>query len=153
MFPSLQNWSKNYLWRVCGISRLVVGQSLWCRPGAEPQSFLDGKPLVFKKCQLFEVEDILTWTKAFAIYQNSVICVVICASHRHRWSDLTKYKLLIIQNARQTPSRAWLPLEYDLTFRKDAAATGASDCSRMNFRLCLPPLSTSLPSSSAHPHQ
>lgn len=99
-----------------------------------------------KKRQLIEVEDILTWTEAFNIYQNSVICVVICASHPHRWSDLTQYKLLIIQNARQTPGHAWL--EYDLIFRKDAVATGTSDCFRMNFRLCSPLLSTSLPSSS-----
>ena len=34
-----------------------------------------------------------------------------------------------------------------------SGASGASDCSRTNFRLCLPPPSTSLPSSSAHIHQ
>ena len=56
-------------------------------------------------------------------------------------------------SARQTPGHAWLPLEYDFAFRKDAAATGASDCSRMNFRLCFPPPSTSLPSPPTHPHQ
>lgn len=89
----------------------------------EPQSFLDGKLLVSKKRQLVEVEDILTWTKALTIYQ-----MVICASHPHCWSDLTKYKLMIIQTACQSPGRAWL--EYDLAFQKDAAATGASDWSR-----------------------
>ena len=94
----------------------------------EPQSFLDSKLLVSRKRRLVEVEDILTWTEAFTIYQ-----MVICASHPHRWSDLTKYKLLIIQTARHAPGRSWL--EYDTAFRKDAAATGASDWSRMNLDL------------------
>ena len=67
----------------------------------EPQSFLDGKLLVSRKRRLVEVEDILTWTEAFTIYQ-----MVICASHPHRWSDLTKYKLLIIQTARHAPGRS-----------------------------------------------
>ena len=115
----------------------------------EPQALLDGKLLVSKKHQLVEAEDILTWMGAFTIYQ-----MVICASHPHRWSDLTKYKLLIIQTARHSPGRSWL--EYDITFRKDAAATGASDWSRMNLdlhnldlRSPAPPLS--LPSSSGSP--
>ena len=81
-------------------------------------------------------EDILTWTEAFTIYQ-----MVICASHPHRWSDLTKYKLLIIQTACHSPGCLWL--EYDVAFWKDVAATGASDWSRMNldiynFHLCSP---------------
>ena len=54
----------------------------------EPQAFLDGKLLISKKRRLVEVEDILTWTEAFTIYQ-----MVICASHPHRWSDLTKYNI------------------------------------------------------------
>ena len=94
----------------------------------EPQAFLDGKLLVSKKRRLVEVEDILTWTEAITIYQ-----MVICASHPHRWSDLTKYKLLIIQTARHSPGRSWL--ECDVAFQKDAAATGASDWSRMNLDL------------------
>ena len=76
----------------------------------EPQAFLDDKLLVSKKRRLVEVEDILTWTEAFTIYQ-----MVICASHPHRWSDLTKYKLLIIQTARHSPGRSWL--EYAVAFR------------------------------------
>ena len=94
----------------------------------EPQTFLDGKLLVSKKHRAVEIQDILTWTEAFTIFQ-----MVMCATHAHRWPDLTKYKLLIIQTARQSPGRAWL--EYDLAFRKDAAATGASDWSRMNLDL------------------
>lgn len=57
----------------------------------KPESFLDGKLLVSKKRQLVEVDDSLT---ALTISQ-----MVICASHPHHWSDLTKYKLLIIQTA------------------------------------------------------
>lgn len=60
----------------------------------EPQSFLDGKLLVSKKRQLVEVDNSLTYTEALTISQ-----MVICASHPHHWSDLTKYKLLIIQTA------------------------------------------------------
>ena len=84
--------------------------------------------LVSKKRRLVQVEDILTWTEAFTIYQ-----MVICASHPHRWSDLTKYKLLIMQTARHSPGCSWL--EYDVAFGKDAAATGASAWSRMNLDL------------------
>ena len=47
--------------------------------------------------------------------------------------DLSKYKLLIIQTARHFSGSAWL--EYDLVFRKDAAASGLSDWSRMNLDL------------------
>ena len=94
----------------------------------EPQTFLDGKLVVSKKRRAVEIQDILTWTEAFTIFQ-----MVMCATHPHRWPDLTKYKLLIIQTARQSTSRAWM--EYDLAFRKDAAATGASDWSKMNLDL------------------
>ena len=94
----------------------------------ELQTFLDGKLLVSKKHRAVEIQDILTWTKAFTIFQ-----MVMCATQAHRWPDLTKYKLLIIQTARQSPGREWL--EYDLAFRKDAATTGASDWSRMNLDL------------------
>ena len=112
----------------------------------EPHTFLDGKLLVSKKRRLVEIADILTWMEVFTIFQ-----MVLCTSHPHRWPDLSKYKLLIIQTARKSPGRAWL--EYDLAFRKDAAATGAADWSKMNldlynFHLWLPALPTSSPSSS-----
>ena len=92
----------------------------------EPRTFLDGKLVVSKKRQVVKIQDILTWTEAFTIFQ-----MVMCTTHTHCWPDLAKYKLLIIQTARQSPSRAWL--EYDLAFRKDVAATGASDWSKMNL--------------------
>ena len=84
----------------------------------EPQTFLDGKLLVSRKRRSVEISDIFTWTEAFTIFQ-----MVMCATHPHRWPDLTSYTLLIIQTARQSPNRAWL--EYDLAFHGDAAV-GAS---------------------------
>ena len=79
-------------------------------------------------CRQVEIKDILTWTEAFTVFQ-----MVLCTAHPHRWPNLSKYKLLIIQTARHFSSSAWL--EYDLVFRKDAAASGLSDWSRMNLDL------------------
>ena len=110
----------------------------------EPQTFLDGKLVVSSsKRRQVEIKDILTWTEAFTIFQ-----MVLCAAHPHRWPDLSKYKLLIIQTARHFSSSAWL--EYDLAFRKDAAASGLSDWSRMNldlynFHLRSPAMASPLP--------
>ena len=61
------------------------------------------------------------------------------------WQDLTRYKLLIVQTARQYPGNVWL--DYDQAFRKDAAATALSDWSKMNlelynFHLQPPPIPT-----------
>ena len=111
-------------------------------PEQEPQTYLEGKLIVSssKRC-LVEIKDILTWAEAFTIYQ-----MVLCDIHPKCWPDLTKYKLLIIQTARQFPGQAWL--EYDLAFCKDVAATGLSDWSKMtsdlyNFHLRSPtPLTT-----------
>ena len=76
----------------------------------EPQTFLDGKLVVSSSWQhVMEVQDILTWTEAFTIYQ-----LMVCNAHPHRWSDTTKYKRLVIQTARQHPGQAWL--DYDLAF-------------------------------------
>ena len=80
------------------------------------------------KRRAVEVSDILTWTEAFSIYQ-----MVLCHYHPNRWEDLSRYKLLIIQMARQYPGPAWL--DYDLAFRKDAAASGLTDWSKMNSDL------------------
>lgn len=95
----------------------------------EPQTFLDGKLVVSSsRRRVVEVQDILTWTEALTIYQ-----LVLCNTHPHRWADTTKYKLLVIQTARQHPGQAWM--DYDLAFRKDAAASGLADWSRMNLDL------------------
>ena len=74
--------------------------------------------------------------------------MVMCSAHPHRLPDLTKYKLLIIQTAHLSPGLAWL--EYDLPFRKDAAATGTSDWSQMNLDLYNFHLQTSPPVTTQH---
>ena len=87
----------------------------------EPQTFLEGKLLVSNaKCRKVEIKDILTWTEAFTVFQ-----LVLCATFPLHWLDLTKYKLLIIQTAHQHPGLA--SFEYDLVFRRDAAASGLND--------------------------
>ena len=59
----------------------------------EPQTFLNGKLVVSSsKRRQVEIKDILTWTEAFTVFQ-----MVLCTAHPHRWPDLLKYKLLIIQ--------------------------------------------------------
>ena len=85
----------------------------------EPQSFLDGKLLISKKRRLVEVEDSLTHTEAFTIFQ-----MVICASHPPSLVRSDKIRVADHSNC-QSSGRAWL--EYDLAFWRDAAATGASD--------------------------
>lgn len=52
------------------------------------------------------------------------------STHPNRWSYLTLYKLPIIQTERRFPGQA--QLEYDLAFRKDAAATSLMDWLKMN---------------------
>ena len=79
--------------------------------------FLDGRLVVSSsKRRQVEIKDILTWTEAFTIFQ-----MVLCAVHPHRLHDLCKYRLLNIQTALHFSCSAWL--EYDLVFRKDAAAS------------------------------
>ena len=122
----------------------------------EAQTFLEEKLLVSNaKRRQVEIQDILTWTEAFTIFQ-----LVLCATFPLRWSDLTKYKLLIIQTARQHPGLAWL--EYNLAFRRDAPTSGLNDWSKMNLDLynfhlhsstssSLPPQPSSLPGFSQSP--
>ena len=113
MRQSLPNWSQKVTsGQFVDLADLLSGNLR--AVDQEPHTFLDGKLLVSRKRRLVEITDILTWTEAFTIYQ-----MVMCATHPHRWPDLTKYKLLIIQTARHSPNRAWL--EYDLAFRRDAA--------------------------------
>ena len=46
---------------------------------------------------------------------------------------MTQYKLLILKTSRQFPGKAWL--HYHIAFRKDPAASGLVDWSRMNLDL------------------
>lgn len=95
----------------------------------EPQAFLEGRLLVSSsKKRVVEVTDILSWIEAFTIYS-----LILCQSYPARWTDLSQYKLLIIQTAKRFPGLAWL--HYDGAFRKEAAATGLTDWSRMNLDL------------------
>jgi len=109
---------------------------------------LEGKLLVsHAKRRQVEIKDILPWTEAFPIFQ-----LVLCASYPLHWLELTKYKLHIIQTAHQYPGLAWL--EYNLAFRRDAAALGLNDWSKMNldqynFHLRLPTLSLLQPKPSS----
>ena len=109
----------------------------------QPQAYLEGKLLVEKKKRVVEITDIVTWVEAFSIF-----CLVLCNSFPSRWLDLHKYKLLIIQTAKRFRDRSWL--NYDIAYRKEAAASGSTDGSRMNadlynFHTRSPSASTSLP--------
>ena len=96
---------------------------------SEPHTYLDGKLVVSPaRKRVVEITDILTWVQAFTIY-----AWVFCNAHPNRWQDLTRYKLLIMQTARQFPGPAWQT--YDVAFRKDAAASGLVDWSKMNLDL------------------
>ena len=60
--------------------------------------------------------------------------LVLWSSHPSMWPDLLQYlKLLIIQTAKKCPGQAWQ--SYDVSFRKDAAASALRDWSRMNADL------------------
>ena len=56
--------------------------------------------------------------------------MILCHTFPSRWKDLNQYKLLIIQTARRFADKSWL--NYDIAFRKEAAATGSTDWCRMN---------------------
>jgi len=75
-----------------------------------------------------EITNILNWVQASTIY-----AWVFSNTHRHRWQDLTQYKLLIMQRAHQFPGPAWQT--YDVAFRKDAAAPCLANWSKMNLDL------------------
>ena len=77
---------------------------------------------------MVEITDILTWIQAFTIYQW-----IFCSTYPSRWQDTTQYKLLILQMACQFPRPAWL--NYDMAFRKDAAAYFVTDWSQVNLNL------------------
>ena len=93
---------------------------------SETQTFLEGKLVVaLARKRIVEIQDILTWVEAFTIYS-----IVLCASQPARWADLSHYKLLIIQTAKKFPGKAWQL--YDTAFRKNAAASGLKDWSKMS---------------------
>ena len=92
----------------------------------EPQAFLEGKLVVSgSKKRVIEIADIITWIEAFTIFS-----MILCHTFPSRWKDLNQYKLLIIQTARRFSDKSWL--HYDIAFRKEAAASGSTDWSRMH---------------------
>ena len=93
------------------------------------QTFLDEKLVITpSRKRVTEINDILTWVEAFTIYS-----LILCSSIPSRWADLARYKLLIIQTAKKFQGRAWQ--HYDIAFRKEAAASGLKDWSRMHTDL------------------
>ena len=96
---------------------------------AEPHTYLDGKLLVAPaKKRVVEITDILTCIQAFTIYEW-----IFCSTYPSCWQETTQYKLLILQMACQFPRPAWL--NYDMAFRKDAAAYFLTDWSQINLNL------------------
>ena len=92
----------------------------------EPQAFLEGKLVLSgTKKQVIEIADIITWIEAFTNF-----CMILCHTFPSRWKDLNQYKLLIIQTARRFSDKSWL--NYNIAFRKKAAATGSTDWSHVN---------------------
>ena len=92
----------------------------------ELQAFLKGKLVVSgSKKRVIEIADIVTWIEAFTIFS-----MILCHTFLSCWKDLNQYKLLIIQTARRFFDKSWL--HYDIAFRKEAAASGSTDWSRMH---------------------
>ena len=94
----------------------------------EPKACLEGKLAVSgSKKRVIEITDIITWIKAFIIFS-----MILCHTSPSRWKNLNQYKLLIIQTARRFSDK--LRLHY-IAFRKEAAASGSTDWSHMNWDL------------------
>ena len=98
----------------------------------EPEShvYLDGRLVVTPapKKQRCKVDDIATWSEAFAIFT-----LLVTSYFPHRWKDLMCYKLLILRTYHHFSGHVWLA--YDQAFRQHAAATKLVDWSAMNVEL------------------
>ena len=77
--------------------------------------------MVFSKSRPLEILDILTWNEAFTIFKP-----VLCLTHPHHWPDATKYKLLVVQTARQFPDLPGLNTTWPIARmqRRLASVTG-----------------------------
>ena len=116
---------------LCANPGKTAGQNhQWRLRWAYRASYLFGWYTTRCPCQkrVVEITDILTWIQAFTIYQW-----IFCSTYPSRWQDTTQYKLLILQMACQFPRPAWL--NYDMAFRKDAAAYFVTDWSQVNLNL------------------
>ncbi|KAK3702244.1 hypothetical protein QZH41_016772 [Actinostola sp. cb2023] len=96
----------------------------------EPELLFDGRLVLtnITKKNKCKIRDIITWMEAFTIYM-----MIICSYFPHRWSDLTKYKLLIVRTFRLFGGQGWL--NYDREFRETVAAERLTDWSNMNVQL------------------
>ena len=96
----------------------------------EPELLFDGRLVLTQtaKKNKRKIVDIITWVEAFTIYS-----LILCWYFPHRWTDLNKYKLLIIRTFRQFGRQGWL--HYDREFREKAAAERLMDWSQMNVQL------------------
>ena len=77
------------------------------------------------KCR---IEDIATWMEAYSTFM-----LVLTSYFPHRWKDLCRYQLLILQTHCQFASHVWL--SYDRAFRQHAAATNLVNWSSIDVQL------------------
>ena len=69
------------------LSKFWLAWCIFVAVEQELQVILDGKLVVSSsKCRQVVIEDILTWTEAFTIFQ-----MMLCAVHPHCLPDLTMY--------------------------------------------------------------
>ena len=96
----------------------------------EPQLLFDNRLVLTSqpKKSRSRIEDIATWTEAFAIFS-----FILMSHFPHRWRDLLQYQLLILRTHRHFSGRVWLA--YDRAFREHAAAKQLTDWSCMNAQL------------------
>ena len=59
--------------------------------------------------------------------------MILCRTFPSRWKNLNQFKLLIIQTARRFSDKLWL--HYDIAIRKEAAASGSTNWSRVHLDL------------------
>ena len=96
----------------------------------EPQVMLDGRLFYSPgpKRAKRQINDVTTWVEAFTIFS-----LILDSYFPHRWTDLLKYKLLILRTYRQFSGSAWL--NYDREFRELAAAENCTTWAVMNVQL------------------
>ncbi|KAK3736236.1 hypothetical protein QZH41_007345 [Actinostola sp. cb2023] len=113
----------------CSAANTVTGQNT-TTDEPEPELLFDGRLVLTNTAKKIKckIRDIITWMEAFTIYM-----MIVCSYFPHRWSDLTKYKLLIVRTFRQFGGQGWL--NYDREFRETAAAERLTDWSNMNVQL------------------
>ena len=72
-----------------------------------------------------KVTDIVSWIQCFAIYAN-----IMAGSHSESVPELMAYLIQIVRVSQDFSGLAWV--NYDLAFRRQAAATGNKHWSKIN---------------------